>query len=448
MTRVQTNLKFGVSAVAILATFAAFSPAFSGAFALREQSAYYQGMSYAGAAAGNELSSMFWNSAAAAAAPGFNTESHAALIIPDSTLEATGGAFSAVGGLNEESGDIGDGVVLPSSYANYQINEKLFLGLAINTPFGLGTKPDNTDWAGSPIAITSEVFSINVNPTVAYKLTDSLTIGVGAQLQYIDVRLTNGDNPLVPGVQGRELEGDDFGVGGTAGVIWKPIPGTQIGLGYRSAIEVNLEGDFKGVSNVAGLINRSVTADFMLPELVSLGLQQRLSDQWTAYGTVEFTNWDRVGTVPIKADVPVNNGTIDVLELNYQDGYFYSLGLEYKYNDKWTFRTGVAYEETPIIDEERNVFLPDADRLWLSLGATHKYSDRITVDLAYTHIFADDTKICRETGVSKGVPTAVPCSSAAGTELIRAEGEASVDIISASLKMKMGHVQEPLESLK
>ncbi len=448
MKRVQSHLKIGASAAAIVATFAAFSPAFSGAFALREQSAYYQGMSYAGAAAGNELSSMFWNSAAAAAAPGFNTESHASLIVPNSSLEATGGAFTDVAGLNDRSGDIGDGVVLPASYANYQVNEKLFLGLAINTPFGLGTKPDDTDWAGSPIAITSEVFSINVNPTLAYKLTDSLTIGVGAQLQYIDVRLTNGDNPLVAGVQGREIKGDDFGFGGTAGVIWKPLPGTQIGLGYRSAIEVNLEGDFKGFSNVLGPTSQRVTADFMLPELVSLGLQQRLTDQWTAFGTVEFTNWDRVGTVPIKANVPVNNGTIDVLELNYQDGWFYSLGLEYKYNEKWTFRTGLAYEETPIIDDERNVFLPDANRIWLSFGATHKYSDRITVDLAYTHIFAEDTKLCRETGVSEGIPTAVPCSAAAGTELIRAEGEASVDIVSASLKMKMGSIHSPLEPLK
>ncbi|MDX2265634.1 MAG: OmpP1/FadL family transporter [Hyphomicrobiales bacterium] len=443
MTMSKRILTISVSAAALGAGFFASTSAHAGAFALREQSAYYQGMSYAGAAAGNELSSMFWNSAAAAAAPGFNTESHASLIVPNSSLKAEGGVFDAF--LGVESGDIGDGVVLPASYANYQLNERLFLGLAINTPFGLGTKPDNTDWAGSPIAITSEVFSINVNPTVAYKLTETLTVGVGAQLQYIDVRLTNGDNPAVGGVQGRELEGDDFGFGGTAGVIWKPLPGTQIGLGYRSAIDVELEGDFKGFSNVVGPTNRSVTADFVLPELVSLGIQQRLSHQWTAYGTIEFTNWDRVGTVPIKD----NNGTnIDVLELNYEDGWFYSLGLEYKHNDKWTFRTGLAYEETPIQDEERNVFLPDANRIWLSFGATHKYSERITLDLAYTHIFAEDTDICRESGVSKGVPTAVPCGQGNGVVLLEAEGEAGVDIISASLKMKMGHVEAPLEPLK
>jgi long-chain fatty acid transport protein len=276
--RVLGGLKYGASLLAIAgAMVTVTSQAHAGGFAVREQSAYYQGMSFAGAGTGDTLSSMYWNSAAAASAPGMNTETHISLIIPDSEITATGGAAiapPAVGGLGlgTESGDIADGAVVPASYANYQVNDRLYLGIAMNSGFGLVTKPDNTDWAGSVIGITSDVFSLNVNPTVAYKLTPELTVGVGVQVEYLSIRLTNGPSPALP--FGRQSEVDDIGLGFTAGATWTPRQGTTLGIGWRSAVDFDLEGDYNAPARLEG----SASADLTLPDIVTIGLRFRVDE--------------------------------------------------------------------------------------------------------------------------------------------------------------------------
>ncbi len=450
LSKRDSRFKLGVSLVALVgAITGTVTAAQAGGFLVHEQSAYYQGMSFAGAAAGNELSSMFWNSAAAAAAPGINSESHISLVVPHTEITSTGTSFLDGGlGLDTNSGDIGDPTFVPASYANYQVNDQLFLGLAINGQYGFTTKPDNLNFAGTPIATTSEIFSINFNPNVAYKVTPELTVGVGAQVLYADLRLRssntvpvdlNGD--LTPDVfpSGRTTEADDWGFGATAGVIWNPAPGTSIGVGYRSAI--NLEGKGTctgfGLSNIAaGNISGcgsgvDVTADLTLPDLVTASFRQQMNERWALLGTVEWTNWSRVGA---RAEFKDGDGNIiDVFPLDYDDGWLFSGGVEYAWSPDTTLRGGLGYELSPISDEVRNVSLPDNDRLWLSVGATTRLTEKITVDLGYTHLFVKDAPITAEFG---------------GQTLLEAEGTGDIDIVSASFKYNWGGAEPPLEPLK
>jgi long-chain fatty acid transport protein len=420
------------------ATLGLAGEAQAGGFAVREQSAYYQGMSFAGAGTGDTLSSMYWNSAAAAAAPGMNTETHVSIILPDSEITATDGLALLVTS-DSESGDIADPALIPASYANYQLTDQLYFGLAINSGFGLVTKPDNVDWAGSVLAITSDVFSLNVNPTLAYKVTPELTIGVGVQIEYLNVRLNNDPSPLSllgapfpAGLAPRTAEVDDVGFGVTAGATWTPVAGTTLGIGWRSAVDFDLKGDFEDF-RVAG----DAEAQLTLPDIVTIGLRQRLTESLDLLLGYEWTNWSRVGTIP----VVVEGAVAEELRLEYEDGHFVSAGLEYDYSPATTLRFGVAWEKSPIPDDERNVLLPDSDRIWLSVGATHRFTDRISVDIGYTHIFAEDARICR--GADGG-----PSACGAAFNLIEAEAESSVDIISASFKYKWGDPEPELEPLK
>jgi long-chain fatty acid transport protein len=435
------RIKYGASlgALACAATGLA-TEVHAGGFAIREQSAYYQGMSFAGAGTGDTLSGMYWNSAAAAAAPGMNSESHVSLILIDSEITASDGVAVDLG-LDTKSGDLSDPALVPASYANYQINDRLYLGLAINSGFGLVTKPDNEDWAGSILAVTSDVFSININPTLAYKLTPELTVGVGVQVEYLNVRLRNGPGPSLP--VGRSAELDDIGVGATAGVTWTPQKGTTLGIGYRSAVEFDLEGDYSAPGalvapgtrvNIVGDADASLT----LPEIVTIGFRQALSEKLDVLVGYEWTNWSRAGSIPVNVE---GFGAPETLRLNYDDGHFVSLGLEYDYSPATTFRVGVAWEKSPISDEERNVLLPDSDRIWVSVGASHKFSEKISVDLGYTHIFADEAPICRSVNAGGPCAAGVP-------DLLVAEGDASVNIISASFKYKWGGAEPELEPLK
>jgi len=445
--------RWGVAGAALCAGLVASTSAFAGAFAVREQSSYYQGMSFAGAAAGDDISSMFWNSAAAAAAPGINVASHAALVLSDREIEATGGDLvtpTRLGGLglDSDSGDIGDPTFVPASYANYQVNDRLFLGLGLNSQYGFTTKPDNLDFAGTPLTTTSKIFSVTINPNVAYKITPELTVGVGLQVLYADVRLRSSDPsgalaiPGGPSLPGREVEVDDWAFGATAGVIWNPAPGTRIGLGYRSNIRVEAEGTCTGI----GVTNASlspncgtgvgVTTELTLPDLVTASFSQQIGERWKVLGTVEWTNWSRVGE---QANFVNQGNVVDIFPLGYDDSWFFSGGVEYAWSPDTILRGGVGYEKSPISDEERNTSLPDDERVWLSAGFSTKLSESTKLDFGYTHIFIEDSPITFEDDIIRG--------NGIDNGFV-GEATGDIDIVTLGLTHNFGAPEPELEPLK
>src|SRR5690242_16118877 len=231
----RQRLKAGVVAASLGAALLA-SPAQAGGFAVREQSAEFQGMSFAGAAAGGGgLSSMFWNPAAAAQFDGVWSDSTYSLIIPDSEIHVLPGSTSP-----GDSGDIGNLSIVSGSYFSYQFSRDLILAMGINSPFGLSSEPSNRVWGGAQQARTSDLKTYNFSPTIAYRVTPTLAVGVGLQIEYLKTHLKNAVG--APAGPTQYVEGDDIAVGFTAGVLWNARPGTSIGLGFRSSIGHTIDG--------------------------------------------------------------------------------------------------------------------------------------------------------------------------------------------------------------
>jgi long-chain fatty acid transport protein len=448
-----------VSAAAILSGLAVATEANAGAFGVREQSAYFEGSAFAGSAAGGDLSSMFWNSAATAELPGFNVEASATILLPSVDMTATGGAFvadpPAFGPVAlPATANLGMDSLVPATYANYQLSDKWFLGLAINAPFGFTTKPDDRNWAGSPIGVTTKIFTLDLNPTVAYKITPTLTVGAGLQIEYFKITLLKGDYPpevQTPLLGSRSYAADDWGVGATAGILWQPLPGTSVGLGYRSSVNIDVRGPYiLGSSQVPNLPNGFATtanASLSLPDEVTLSVRQALTPQLTALATVEWQDWSQIGNVSAVsgACLPVVGSTAcETLNLNYRDGWYFALGAEYQYSPSLKLRTGVSYEISPVTAGTRDTLVPDSDRIGLSLGGSYKWSDHLSIDLAYTHLFFDNAPFCVASNAGTGTTHCVPQS-----ELVLLEGSAdtSVDILSAGLTYKFD-APAPLETYK
>ncbi len=448
-----------MAAGAVAALVAASAPADAGGFAVREQSTEFQGMSFAGsAAAGGGLSGMFWNPAVAAYAPtGIYTESHAAVIFGNSEItgdlfDANGANVGAAAGLGRSSGDIANDAIVPSSYYSYRINQQMVLAMSVNSPFGLVTEPSNRIYTGATFARTSEIKTYNFAPTLAYRVTPTIAIGVGLQIQHIEGRLKQAVNFIGAGIQQNiVVQGDDTAFGFTAGVNFTPTRSTHIGLGYRSSIDTTLEGTvfapnaqaaaFGGAGAAAlAALGAGIKAGTTLPEIVTFGLRQDINDRLTLLGGVEWAHWSRLEKLDVQCAntqanavfCPLGNGQrVTTLDFNWHDGWFFSLGGEYKYTDRLTLRTGFAYEISPVRNAtERPHAVPDADRIWASIGATYKWSEAMSFDLAYTHIFVDDGSMDRNDILQ----------TRAGPSTFRFIGssEASVDIISASLKIKLG----------
>src|SRR6516165_8967727 len=218
---------FGAAALMVLSVGPRAASA--GAFGVREQSAYFLGTAFAGSAAGQDVSSVFWNSAATASKPGCNASLNITAVFGEAKETAQAGLFVSglppfVPGLSPTSTDVAQPAVVPSSFVTCQVSDRLYVGLAINAPFGLVTKPDATGWAGSPFGITSKIVSADANPTVAHKLTTDVTPGVGAQIEHFPIDPTHAPvNPMCGPISGaRGFDADSWGVGATAGVLWQP----------------------------------------------------------------------------------------------------------------------------------------------------------------------------------------------------------------------------------
>lgn len=441
ITALSSRKALLLASTAVSAVGAATLPAAAGGFDVREQSAYYQGMSFAGSAAGGNLSSMFWNPAAAGdVGAGLTTNSNYSLILPRSDISVDGAhvntPFGPIGVplAGDTTTDMAQEAIVPASYAAYRYNSNLVFAISMNSQFGLGTSPGTNDeeWAGQLWARSSKVFSINATPTVAYQVSDQLTVAAGVQVQYLELTRFKAATALAGPVPSSVIEGDDIGVGFTLGVEFKPAPGTTIGIGYRSSISHDLEGS---VAVPAAGLKAGVHADLDLPDKVTGSFRQDLTQNLRLLGTVEWTNWSKLGVIPITLDDAFGLAPpgFDIANLDFQweDGWFFSLGTEYDYSEKLTLRGGIAYEISPIqSDTSRLIQLPDADRIWLSAGASYHIGNLFgmgdsTVDLAYTHVFVEEANFDR-----------VPSSALAPAVHITGSADSAVDIISMGMTTK------------
>jgi len=417
----------------------------AGAFSVREQSAYFLGTAFAGSAAGQDISSVFWNSAATASKPGCNASLNITSIVGEAKETAQAGLFVSglppfVPSLSPASADVSQPAVVPSSFATCQVSDRLYVGLGINAPFGLVTKPDATGWAGSPFGITSKIVSADINPTVAYKLTPELTVGVGLQIEYFTIDLTHASfNSIFGPINGaRGFDADSWGVGATAGVLWQPSRGTSIGLGYRSGVAVDVGGGYtRGLGSMSGLpFSTTATASLMLPDEVTLSARHYLAPHLALLATIEWQNWSRLQNVTATSSGCGFGGVCEVLNLNYRDGWFYAVGAEYALSPALTLRTGVAYETSPIENATRDILLPDSNRLHLSVGASYKLSDKAVVDFGYSHLFFQDGTFCIANPVFNGGSTHCNAATPAAAVLLSGKTDVSTDLLAFGVKYK------------
>jgi len=411
----------------------------AGAFAIREQSTYGQGTSFAGVAAGGSLSSMFWNPATMTQFKGIVSENGFSAIFPHVAQTPLPGSTLAGPPLFYQGvSNSGDNALVANGYTSYQISPNLWLGLAINAPFGLSVSFQDP-WAGRNFGGDTTIKSYNANPSIAYRINDWISIGVGVQLQYASVHQTIGLTPFPP--SSFVLDGKGWGFGATAGVTFTPWANTTIGLGWRSAINQDIHGTLLLPAAFPGTPG-SVETTINLPDIVSLGVRHRFDERWTVMGTVEWSNWNRIGTVNINQlnGAPATiGGTPFKISLQYDDGWLFSAGAEYRWTDRLTVRGGVGYEISPITDQVRTTTLPDNDKFWTSVGLSWKVAPFAHFDLAYTHLWVKDTNI--NITAASGNPYFNPVT---GINYI-GTADSHVDIFSASLVVRFDDLEPSLK---
>jgi long-chain fatty acid transport protein len=353
-------------------------------FALIEQNASGMGNAYAGAAAiAEDASTIFFNPAGMTYIDGTQAVGALHLIKPDAEFKNRG----TLGVMGDEGPNAGDLAFVPNFYFMTELTPSIKAGIGVNVPFGLKTEYDDR-WLGRFQAVKSELKTININPSIAFKVSDQLSLGLGVSAMWAEAELTRqvftgGPEPEV------RIKGDDWGFGFNLGAIYQATANTRVGIAYRSKVKQELEGKAKFEAPLAGL-STDVTAKVDLPESFSASVFSRLNSKWDLMADITWTRWSRFQELRILR----NNGTtLTVTPENWENTMRYSIGINYHYSDTVKLRAGLAYDEEAIKDEFRTARIPGNDRKWVSLGAGWKVTPVSTLDIGYSHLFLSDAKI-------------------------------------------------------
>jgi long-chain fatty acid transport protein len=420
-----------ISAAVGAALVALAGNASAGGFAIGTQNASGLGNAYAGAAATAEDASTIWyNPAGMTRLPGRQAVGSLNALKPETKFSSDTSRTTLppliTTGLTDNGGDAGDWAFVPDGYLSWQLTPELWAGIGLSAPFGLTTEWDS-GWVGRFHAIKSDLLTININPSIAWKVNEMFSVGAGISAMYIDAELTNAvDYSAIaaspggaagaaalgalavpgacPGAQtgavalggGRNCEGvatvkgDDWSWGWNLGAMFNVSPETRIGVAYRSTVKQKLGGDVS-FSNRPAILNAAVpnsgvTAEVKLPDTLSVGLAHGFG-RFQILADYTWTGWDSVQDLTV---VRSSGATLSNTPLRFKNSWRVGLGLNYQLDSQWKLRVGTAYDKTPVQDEFRTPRLPDESRVWLALGAQWQFSKQGALDFGYAHEFVDD----------------------------------------------------------
>jgi long-chain fatty acid transport protein len=416
--------------------------AYAAGFALLEQNASGLGNAYAGSGAvAADASTIFFNPAGLTLLPGMQVVASGAGVnlqtefnasAPASQTSAPLGIFAVPLGTGD-GGDAGGFSFVPALYFSAPVGERWAVGLGVGAPFGLKTEYDD-DWQGRFLGIESEVKTLNVNPSVAFKVNDNVSLGAGINWQKLDATLTNAVI-IGPGSEGlTELEADADAWGWNVGALFRLGTDMRLGLSYRSSVDYSLGGNVDDERNTGAPVASGTfpaEADIELPDSVLVSVVQQFGDKWQLLGDLQWTHWSTIGSIDV---VNTNTGQLrDQLALDFDDAWRVAVGVNYFSSEKWTFRGGIAWDQSPVNDENRTVRLPDNDRIWLALGVQYKFGKGGALDIGYAHLFIQSPDINQtKQQVIPAQPPALPLAVTV-TNNVRGDYDSSVDIIGVQL---------------
>ena len=275
-------------------------------------------------------------------------------------------------------------------YASVPLMEGLVFGMGVNNPYGLGTEWP-ADWTGKYITQKIDLKSFFFTPTLAYKVSDQLSIGVGMNYATGDVTLSR---IVSPGDAKVALDLSGSGTGFNAGLLFKATDEISIGASYRTSVKIDAEGTAKFTPTSALFPEGDAAASLELPATGFVGVAYKVSPALELEADYQYVGWSSYKE--LKIDFKKNNSST-VSPKNYENTYILRFGGEYTM-DALQVRFGYLFDNNPVSDKYTEPLLPDADRNGFNLGFGYKIDENLTVDLSYLYLkFAErsvkDTEI-------------------------------------------------------
>lgn len=300
------------------------------------------------------------------------------------------------------------------AYAVWGPKESKFkFGIGAMTPYGSGVNW-GTSWAGRDLLNELTLRAIQIQPTVAYKITDKLSVGAGLDVTIGSVKLmrTLLLDLRTEGSRYREgsvtLDGEaTTAFGYNIGLFYSPSDKIDIGLSYRSEVEMKVEdgtAEFVVPSSLAALFpeGNTFTATLPLPSVISAGLTYHINDNFEIGTQFDWVGWSAYQSLDI--DFKTNTPRLEDSSSprNYEDSWVIHLGGEYRLESGIQFRAGYYYDKTPVQDGYMTAETPDNNRMGFTGGLGYTYGERFQLDLSFLYIYSAKREQTEEQAIAAG----------------------------------------------
>lgn len=396
-------------------------------FQLAEYSATGLGRAFAGEAAmADNAAAQFRNPAMLTYLNGTQMTTGAILVLPNIDVE---GEVNFAGNTYATAAkDMADNAVIPNFYVSHQLNDQWFIGLALGTNFGMATELDDA-FRGTQFGNEAAITAIEINPNIAYRINEQLSIGGGVRLVLGEGSIgakSSADSvlptqagllPVAKGTTLKYMEGDDISWGWQLGGAWQINADHRIGVNYRSAVDQRLEGEANGLAFNPLDPNKKLAGsmELSLPATAEIASFHQLTPEFALHASINWTDWssfEELTAVIPSLKVP----TQLVKQENWQDSYRFALGATYRLTAESTLRAGVAYDKSAVSDANRTLTIPEMNRVWLSAGYGYQFSKQFDIDLGLTYIMADESPVVEpRPGIASDISSALFGGTFSGT---------------------------------
>lgn len=377
----------------LAAALGAATPASAAGFALFEQGARAMGFAGAFTAQASDPSAIFHNPAGIAFQRGRRLYLGGTAVRPTSSFE---GAAPFPGAGVTEEGDAGI-LIPPHAYYTHELAPDIVAGIGVHVPFGLRSRWASPDtYSGRFISQSAELRGFSINPTIAVKLADRLSVGAGLDVRLSSVTLqrrvplANPFTQRIVDAAALDLESDTaLGLGFNLGMLARLSESTSIGASYRHKVKAEYEGSAvftplsTGNAQLDALIgaalpqgSQPVRTEIEFPGFASVGLAQRFG-AWTFEVDVNWYQWSTFDVLPIT--FTERPDLSEVIVEDYGDSFQYRFGVERELSETWAVRGGYFWDETPSPPASVSPLLPDANRNGIALGGSWT-SGRLRLD--------------------------------------------------------------------
>lgn len=305
---------------------------------------------------------------------------------------------------------------IPSGSFSYvhDVSTDLKFGLFTGSYFGLGLERDQ-NWSGRYYNTEAEFVTYLVNPSAAYRVNNWLSLGAGIDLIYAELHQEVAvNNSAVPGQAGQadgelEIDNNDVAYGFNLGIMLEPQEGSRLGLTYRSEVDLEFEDtvNLTGIGNVlqgildnSGLAGSKVDIDMTMPQTVMLSGYQKINKRLALMGNIGWQDWSSFGSQDFTLNATTS--TSFTKDLDYDDTYHFALGAQYLLFEDWLWSVGVAYDTSPVDDDDRTLDMPLDRQIRIGTGVQYTLNADMTIGLAYEYLDLGDAKVDLQGGNLNG----------------------------------------------